>query len=328
LTVAHGLLRGDFAYGGCINSRGSVEVTNSQIHHCVAETTTGYAVGGGITARSVSLTTSAVFANAARTSASGEAEGGGIHAGGLKLDRSVLCDNEAAYGSGGAYVGDGLTMDQSVVCRNTAGSVAGIYVNDGPVSITHSTISENRGLNGFGGVVISGGPVTIANSTFSNNTSAVYASALYLVNPDGTERTVSNSTIAFNQELTPSGPPWGCYGALNVDGLVHLQSNIVANNTCSDTPLDLGGVGFDHAVDGSDNLIMSSSLPTPPDTLTSDPRLAPLADNGGLTQTHALLDGSPAIDTGNNAGGLLYDQRGPGFPRVKGPQADIGAYER
>jgi len=55
--------------------------------------------------------------------------------------------------------------------------------------------------------------------------------------------------------------------------------------------------------------------PPPADTIRFDPMLAPLADNGGRTWTHALLDGSPAIDDGNNEAGLLYDQRGPGFPR-------------
>ena len=44
--------------------------------------------------------------------------------------------------------------------------------------------------------------------------------------------------------------------------------------------------------------------------------------------THALLEGSPAIDHGNNEAGLDYDQRGTGFPRVQGTQADIGAFER
>ena len=73
---------------------------------------------------------------------------------------------------------------------------------------------------------------------------------------------------------------------------------------------------------------MRSNLTLPPDTISLDPRLAPLADNGGPTETRALLDDSPAIDMGNNAAGLAYDQRGAGFPRVKGPQADIGAYER
>ncbi|HEY8505742.1 MAG TPA: VCBS repeat-containing protein, partial [Gemmataceae bacterium] len=58
-----------------------------------------------------------------------------------------------------------------------------------------------------------------------------------------------------------------------------------------------------------------------------DPMLGPLAFNGGPTQTHALLAGSPAIDKGSNPAMLTFDQRGPGFPRVVGPQADIGAVE-
>lgn len=56
--------------------------------------------------------------------------------------------------------------------------------------------------------------------------------------------------------------------------------------------------------------------------------LEPLADNRGFTMTHVLAAGSPAIDAGNNEAGLDTDQRGKGFPRVSGAQADIGAYER
>ena len=73
----------------------------------------------------------------------------------------------------------------------------------------------------------------------------------------------------------------------------------------------------------------------PSDTLhDSCPFLGPLRDNGGLTATHALLDGSSAIDKGNNVLDVLQDQRGlasdPGPPftyaRESG-NADIGAYE-
>ncbi len=71
---------------------------------------------------------------------------------------------------------------------------------------------------------------------------------------------------------------------------------------------------------------MSSAQPLPADTIASDPLLAPLADNGGLTWTHALRSGSPAIDHGD-AGTLTTDQRGIGFARVLGARADIGAYE-
>ena len=61
-----------------------------------------------------------------------------------------------------------------------------------------------------------------------------------------------------------------------------------------------------------------------------DPHLGPLQNNGGPTQTQALLPGSPAINAGNPAGCrdalgalLLADQRG--FPRLG--RCDIGAYE-
>ena len=71
---------------------------------------------------------------------------------------------------------------------------------------------------------------------------------------------------------------------------------------------------------------MSSEQPTPGDTITADPMLAPLAANGGLTLTHALMTGSPAINRGI-PGTFDYDQRGPGFPRVQNGVADIGAFE-
>ncbi|HEY6985839.1 MAG TPA: choice-of-anchor Q domain-containing protein, partial [Rhodanobacteraceae bacterium] len=65
----------------------------------------------------------------------------------------------------------------------------------------------------------------------------------------------------------------------------------------------------------------------PADTLTDDPLLLPLADNGGPTLTHALDPASIAIDTGSNPDNLDNDQRGPGYPRMTGAAPDIGAYE-
>jgi len=61
-----------------------------------------------------------------------------------------------------------------------------------------------------------------------------------------------------------------------------------------------------------------------------DPLLAPLADNGGPTQTHALLPGSPAIDAGDPsfAPPPVFDQRSDPFDRVFGGRIDMGAYER
>ncbi|MBI3881173.1 MAG: hypothetical protein HY301_14060 [Verrucomicrobia bacterium] len=60
------------------------------------------------------------------------------------------------------------------------------------------------------------------------------------------------------------------------------------------------------------------------DLVGTDPRLGPLADNGGPTPTCALLFGSPAIDVGDDS--LTgTDQRG--FLRLSGPHVDIGAFE-
>lgn len=63
-------------------------------------------------------------------------------------------------------------------------------------------------------------------------------------------------------------------------------------------------------------------------SLTSDPRLAPLANHGGPVRTHALLTNSPAINAGSNPNGLEFDARGPGYARSASGGIDIGAYER
>ena len=78
---------------------------------------------------------------------------------------------------------------------------------------------------------------------------------------------------------------------------------------------------------GAHNLVYASNAALPGNTLRGEcPLLAPLDDNGGPTQTHALYSHSPAIDMGA-AQSLPYDQRGAGFPRVSGMAADIGSYE-
>ena len=69
------------------------------------------------------------------------------------------------------------------------------------------------------------------------------------------------------------------------------------------------------------------ALPGANNIFGQDPLVAPLADNGGFTLTHALKRNSPAIDKGSNPTNLVCDQRGAGFPRQMGAAVDIGAYE-
>ncbi|MEE8046202.1 MAG: choice-of-anchor Q domain-containing protein, partial [Dehalococcoidia bacterium] len=96
-----------------------------------------------------------------------------------------------------------------------------------------------------------------------------------------------------------------------------IVANSVAGGDCSGTITDIGN-----------NLDTDGTCPF---ALTAPSLLGPLANNGGPTQTHALLFGSPAIDGGTNAGCPGIDQRS--FPRPIDGDADtiavcdIGAFE-
>ena len=104
-----------------------------------------------------------------------------------------------------------------------------------------------------------------------------------------------------------------------------VTSNSVLLNTllAINDPRNLAGTitdaGHNLSSDASSGFTNGTSLKN------TDPRLGPLANNGGPTLTMGLLPGSPAIDAGDNAAAPLTDQRG--IPRPVGLFADIGAYE-
>jgi hypothetical protein len=121
--------------------------------------------------------------------------------------------------------------------------------------------------------------------------------------------------MAGNTHTSESG---GAVTAFGVDHFV-LQNTIIQddNQSCAASGfLSLGG-----NIDSDD----TCNLIEPSDKPGSNPLLGPLADNGGPTQTHALLEGSPAIDAGENAGCPAEDQRGVARPLGNG--CDMGAYE-
>ena len=133
---------------------------------------------------------------------------------------------------------------------------------------------------------------------------------------------IYNSTIARNTGDDDNFP-----AGLNVgSSVVTLQSSIVANNMIGAVEFDLG-TAVASTVSGSNNLVMAHAAQTavPIDTISADPKLGPLQNNGGPTQTHALAPNSPAIDKGNNLQALDFDQRGA--PRLQLRQTDIGAFE-
>ncbi len=208
-------------------------------------------------------------------------------------------------GAGGAvFVGGTLTMEGSTITGNCAAAA----------DFT-TTFGE------AGGVYVAGSGSTIVNSTIAGNGANRGGG---LVAPDVV---LANSTIAFNR----SSGGFGGAGMI-VRGDSTIESSILAGNVAAGAgtaAADLATDGTLVAIAGGNNLVMTaaSTVLLPPDTLQVDPLLAPLADNGGPTWTLALQPGSPALDAGNNVAGLATDQRGPGFVRVAGGRADIGAFE-
>lgn len=332
-------------YGGCVFSAGSVTLTNAEVRDCLALTTDGdgTAYGGGVFAvNDISVTSSLISGNIAAGKYDGGlpgAHGGGLHAqnGSAGIFDSSITGNTAystdlvntlAATGGGVFAGGGLEAKYSQFTHNDAGEGGGLLVRR-DVVIAHSTISDNNGSGAFfiGESLQNPTPTfSMRNSTVSGNDATACAGIRI---DDFDQAWISSSTIARNHSETNNILCGSGVGIRQQVNELRLESTIIAENTGAGSPNDLrASNGVVQTVIGANNLIFESSLTLPPDTITNTPPLlGPLAFNGGSTRTHALIEGSPALDTGNNVFNLITDQRGEGFPRVFGPQADIGAFE-
>jgi len=176
------------------------------------------------------------------------------------------------------------------------------------IAVRDTTISGNNVIGGNGVGAFSAGGGIMA------------ASGLRII--------AHNSTIAFNS----AGTLGGGIAATTSSGLPsELVSTIVALNHNDGGAGDIGAGPFANelVLEGSNSLVTAADagVTLPADTKTEEPLLLPLTDNGGVTATHALAAGSPAIDAGANPDGFVSDQRGLPHRRVIGASADIGAYE-
>jgi uncharacterized repeat protein (TIGR01451 family) len=110
--------------------------------------------------------------------------------------------------------------------------------------------------------------------------------------------------------------------AIGLNGSIGTIGNsIVAFNGTNGAVRTLTSRGHNISSDGS----LASSFTQPGDLNNTDPKIGPLADNGGPTFTHALLAGSPALDAADGSGAPATDQRG--IARPQGAGFDIGAFE-
>lgn len=282
--------------------------------------------GGAIAIRGGTLTVqSSVFTNNQTT---GTFAGGGAlysYHGTVNIQNSVFSGNTGA--GGGAlysnYGGGPVSIQNSTFSGNTARRAGGaLYATAGNVTIQGSTFSGNS-AGRAGGALYVRDNLVVQNSTFSGNSATGDGGAIFLYG--GSTATISNSTLTGNSTATGEG------GAIILyNDTLNLASTIIANNTDKNGANEIFDLGSS-TVNATNSLIQVTSgftFGTNTANITGqNPLLGPLANNGGPTQTHALLSGSPAIDTGSNPLALSFDQRGAGFPRTVGAQTDIGAFE-
>jgi hypothetical protein len=255
--------------------------------------------------------------------------GPGSNGGGIRNDGSLAIEQSNISGNAGqGIVSNGiLAIDRSNISDNLD---IGINVNNGSLTLTNSTVANNRGT-GINNVMSS---ATIANSTISNNSGSGNAGTGG-INNTRAGLTLTNSTVAGNQGINFGTTVAG--GILSAIGSsLNLRNTIVAGNSVtgfgSSAPDLFGiansannnligdGTGSSGVVNGvNGNIVGTGSNPV-------DPQLGPLRNNGGSVLTRALLPGSPAVNSGNNAFSPgPSDERG--YPRIVGGIIDMGAYE-
>ncbi|MFN0109640.1 MAG: FG-GAP-like repeat-containing protein [Blastocatellia bacterium] len=256
--------------------------------------------------------------------------GGGIYnyGGSLTLNNCVLTGNKAR--EGGAFYtsslpGTLMTITNCAITGNTADVLGGgISYDSGQMTITGSTISGNIAHQTGGGVAATSTALglTMTNCTISGNTAFGTQRGGGIYHSSGLANAnliLTNCTIANNTGSVAGG------GGIHNNGAgatVTYKNTLVANNTGPNF-VNVGGTltsqGNNLSSDGTGNLIAAGDKPN------TDPKLGPLANNGGPTQTQALLCNSPAIDAGTSSGAPTTDQRGIARPQFAA--FDIGAFE-
>ncbi len=281
--------------------------------------------GGGIQNRGfVYLRQGSVVSNNIASGSSFQ-EGGGVYNSGgtlIAINSTINNNQGGVYGGGISSVAGSLTLINTTVSGNSAGNGGGIRNNGTSIALINTTVSGNNASYAGGGIYSSGDTFNLINSTITNN------------------------TVVDTQFVGSGGG-----GIYSLSTTFFLKNTIVAGNIDNTTNgFDLLSSGLSGAIFNGNNYNLIGDLTgakgtigTGTDIVNSNPGLAPLANYGGLTLTHALLAGSPAINAGNNSLILIdsedidgdgdtteqipFDQRGTGFNRIFGGTVDIGAFE-
>jgi CSLREA domain-containing protein len=249
------------------------------------------------------------------TNGNSSTNGGGIsNAGGLTIVGIAVTNNNAAQNGGGIYNTSGVAINFSTVSGNTAGGNGGGIQTSNNFTLYDSTVSANT-ATGNGGGLDNAGSLYVTQDTIAGNTASDGAG---IENETAATVTISQSTVSAN---TATGQNGGTVSNQNSNsGSVTITNSIVAGNT------DPGGDCVSCGTQNSANLFNSSAAAL---------KLAPLANNGGSTQTMMPATGSPAMGTGNVSlavdpqfsNPLTSDQRGVDYVRVINGNVDLGSVQ-
>jgi len=280
----------------------------------------------------------------------------------VALSSMTISHGGGNYGAGINNNGT-LTINSSTISGNFAftfcthsacSSYGGGIGNPGTLTINNSTISGNSASASchfgtcqsysYGGGIFNSGRLTMNNSTLSGNGAGVMCAELqgYCVAVGGGIVNFSTGTLAINNSTLSGNDTSGqCHYGVQcrayVGGVYNFHYESAATIQNSIVSSNLGGNCYAIGSNGhnlsSDGTCYFNNVGDLNDT---DPKLGPLQNNGGPTQTMALSSGSPAIDAGNPSGCtdaqgnlLRTDQRGMPRPDTEDPGGcDMGAYER
>jgi len=242
----------------------------------------------------------------------------------IALDSSLKIRNpvtiEAPAGQGIAVSGSDKTRiinvyadNGTITLRNVslvagnAGDYVGAAINSSSDDVT--IVLEQSGVYGAKGGLgnaIFGGMITLVNSTVDGTVN--------LLCPSKYGAVMGCNVVAINSTITNNGS--AAVGSFN--GTIILRNSILAGNVA---PNCYAPTGVTIAYEGA-NISDDDGCGGPTEIIIADPKLAPLADNGGPTKTRALMTGSPAINAGSSCS-VSVDQRY--VPRDS--VCDLGAYE-
>jgi len=332
ITDGAGVTKGGGVFFNCEGGSGSIVIDST-----VVSGNTASGLGGGLYfdrcdgGGSMTLTNTVVSGNSTTDNGAG-----GIwfdQGTALNIVNSTISGNHTDGTNGGGILfddGDTLSVIDSTISGNSAahgggGGISVGYPKTG-ATIANSTITGNSAPEG-GGVRFRRGASKVLQSTISGNTAGSDGDGLYL---ESYTVVAGGAASAQNQP----GDGLSSQSASIGPAVVTLTSSIVAGN--ADGTDDISGGNSVDAATITSSVIGAVSTITVTDgggnhLGVTAPGLAPLAANGGPTQTMALLTGSVAIDAGANPvpafTGNEFDQRGAGFARVSGAAADAGAFE-